>query len=100
MKFLYCASYILTAPFWALGWLFYWPAIFFISIGDLIHDQTTYRAWLVLHKRKCKELYPDSTTCADCGEPMQYNVPRLGPAGGFVHCRTGNILCEQKPLWK
>lgn len=32
-------------------------------------------------------------TCGDCGEEMVYNVPRIGPDGGFVHEATGKLLC-------
>lgn len=32
-------------------------------------------------------------TCARCGEEMVYNVPRLGPVGGFVHKSDGQYLC-------
>jgi hypothetical protein len=34
-------------------------------------------------------------TCGDCGEEVTYNVPRLGPDGGFVHMKTGKLLCEE-----
>lgn len=33
-------------------------------------------------------------TCADCGEEMVYNVPRLGRNGGFVHKNTHALLCK------
>lgn len=33
-------------------------------------------------------------TCGGCGKEMAYNVPRLGPDGGFVHKDTGKLLCE------
>ena len=32
--------------------------------------------------------------CAYCGEEMRYNVPRLGPDGGYVHAETGSLLCK------
>jgi hypothetical protein len=32
-------------------------------------------------------------TCADCGKEMVYNVPRMGPDGGFVHKDTGSLTC-------
>ncbi len=31
-------------------------------------------------------------TCGTCGGEMRYNVPRLGPDGGFVHA-TGSLDC-------
>src|ERR1035437_7679679 len=34
-------------------------------------------------------------TCGDCGAEMVYNVPRMGPGGGFVHKATGKLQCEQ-----
>lgn len=34
-------------------------------------------------------------TCGKCGEEMVYNVPRLGPDGGYVHKATGKLQCEQ-----
>ena len=33
-------------------------------------------------------------TCRGCGEEMTYNVPRLGPDGGFVHKWTGRYECS------
>lgn len=33
-------------------------------------------------------------TCAQCGREMRYNVPRLGPGGGYVHADTGRLDCE------
>lgn len=32
-------------------------------------------------------------TCSKCGKPMRFNVPRLGPDGGFVHADNGQLLC-------
>jgi len=32
--------------------------------------------------------------CGACKQPMRYNVPRMGPAGGFVHVATGKTACE------
>ena len=37
-------------------------------------------------------------TCAKCGKPMRYNVPRLGPAGGFVHANTSSLMCGEATL--
>jgi len=31
--------------------------------------------------------------CAQCGGEMVFNVPRLGPSGGYVHATTGSPLC-------
>lgn len=53
MKILYYLSYILSAPFWALAWVFYGLSIGLDYVGGTIHDKTTYRAWLVLHQRDC-----------------------------------------------
>jgi hypothetical protein len=33
-------------------------------------------------------------TCAGCGEEMIWNVPRLGPDGGYIHKSTGLFLCK------
>lgn len=33
-------------------------------------------------------------TCSKCGKLVCFNVPRLGPDGGFVHYDTGELLCE------
>lgn len=33
-------------------------------------------------------------TCANCGEEMVFNVPRLGPGGGYIHKSTGNFQCK------
>jgi hypothetical protein len=32
-------------------------------------------------------------TCTKCGGEMVYNVPRMGPNGGFVHKATGRLVC-------
>jgi len=31
--------------------------------------------------------------CDTCGKRMRYNVPRLGPSGGYVHADTGSLSC-------
>src|ERR1700674_2190513 len=33
-------------------------------------------------------------TCASCGKEMSWNVPRLGPDGGFIHKDSGGFMCE------
>ena len=33
-------------------------------------------------------------TCAKCGGEMTYNVPRIGPAGGFIHKASQNVDCK------
>ena len=38
----------------------------------------------------------NSTYCMSCGGKMRHNVPRLGPAGGFVHVSNGDFLCEPR----
>jgi hypothetical protein len=43
---------------------------------------------------------PDKSTghwCAHCGAAMRFNIPRMGPAGGFVHALTGSLLCGPQP---
>ena len=40
---------------------------------------------------------PDKSTgmwCGYCGEAMLYNVPRLGPDGGYVHLKTRKLSCN------
>ena len=34
--------------------------------------------------------------CCDCGKRMRYNVPRLGPSGGYVHADTGRFSCDHQ----
>ncbi len=53
MKALYYLSYVLSAPFWALSWVCFGVAFGLCAIGGFLHDLTTYRAWLVLHRREC-----------------------------------------------
>jgi len=39
---------------------------------------------------------PDKSTgywCGDCGHAMRFNVPRMGPSGGFVHANTASLQC-------
>lgn len=36
-------------------------------------------------------------TCANCGGEMIYNVPRMGPDGGFIHKDTGKVECPAPP---
>ncbi len=59
MRVLYWLSFIPTAPFFALSWVAYGLAYLLNFIGEAIHDQTTYRAWRVLHFRACKQVWPD-----------------------------------------
>src|SRR5580692_3626853 len=33
-------------------------------------------------------------TCGHCGKPMRFNVPRMGPDGGYVHADTGRLMCD------
>ena len=33
-------------------------------------------------------------TCTKCGGRMVFNVPRMGPDGGFVHASTGSFECN------
>lgn len=35
-------------------------------------------------------------TCGRCGEEMAYNVPRLGPNGGYIHKATGSLSCADE----
>lgn len=37
-----------------------------------------------------------TATCADCGEEMIYNVPRLGANGGYIHKNTQSFGCSVK----
>lgn len=32
--------------------------------------------------------------CGTCEKPMRFNVPRLGPKGGFVHEHSGSFFCD------
>ncbi len=53
--------------------------------------------WMPLPPAPSHPPYPHNLehpigTCADCGKEMRYNVPRLGPGGGFVHV-DGGLLC-------
>lgn len=56
MRLLYWLSYIPTAPFWALSWMLYGASYALRWAGNTLHDATTYRAWLVLHRRECERL--------------------------------------------
>lgn len=38
-----------------------------------------------------------NATCGKCGQPMRFNVPRLGAFGGFVHRDSGELLCPRFP---
>ena len=55
MKTLYYASYVLSAPFYAVAWVLYGASWMINGIGDAIHDATTCKAWLVLHRRACSK---------------------------------------------
>ena len=52
---LYYASFILSAPFYALAWVSYWATYGISWVGDVIFDATTCRIWLVLHLRECSK---------------------------------------------
>jgi hypothetical protein len=62
MKMLYCASYVLSAPFWMVAWALFSAAWVFDWIGNFIHDKTTYKAWLVLHRKTCLRELPRPIT--------------------------------------
>jgi hypothetical protein len=36
---------------------------------------------------------PTQPQCSNCGKPMRFNVPRMGPDGGYVHADTGLLTC-------
>ena len=55
MKMLYYSSYVLSAPFYAVAWVFYWLSYPLSWIGDTIFDATTVKAWTVLHRRACSK---------------------------------------------
>ncbi len=57
MKVLYWLSWIPVVPFLALSGVFLGIALLFDFIGNYLHDQTTYRAWSVLHKRECDKMF-------------------------------------------
>ncbi len=37
-------------------------------------------------------------TCSRCGEEMIYNIPRMGPNGGFVHKGTVKLMCDDSEV--
>jgi len=37
-----------------------------------------------------------SAICGACGKEMKFNVPRIGPAGGYVHAETGKLSCGEQ----
>lgn len=37
-------------------------------------------------------------TCGYCRKPMRFNVPHLGPNGGYCHAITGKLGCETEDL--
>lgn len=47
-------------------------------------------------KNEAKAQAGSVATCGKCGKAMRYNVPRLGPAGGFVHADTGSPMCAKE----
>jgi hypothetical protein len=34
-------------------------------------------------------------TCAKCGKEMEFNVPRVGPDGGYVHKDSSRVDCHE-----
>lgn len=68
MRILYWLSYIPTAPLWAAGWVLYGAFYAITYIGNVLHDATTYRAWLVLHRRECEHLQFQRSNEAPCGQ--------------------------------
>jgi hypothetical protein len=58
MKTLYYLSFALSFPFQAIAGLAFVVAWLAEMIASFIHDQTTYRAWCVLHKRECDKMFP------------------------------------------
>lgn len=51
MRFWYYFSHILWWPVAGVGLVFSVIGAMLGTLGDIIHDHTTYTAWLVLHKR-------------------------------------------------
>lgn len=61
MKFVYYSCKLLSAPFYAASSVFFALSYVTSWIGDVVHDQTELRAWLVLHE----------STLADRGRKAQ-----------------------------
>ncbi len=57
MKLLYWISFIPLWPFYVVGILCAGLAFLCEMAAGLIHDETTYRIWLVLHKRECDKIF-------------------------------------------
>jgi len=55
VKLLYYVSYVLSAPFYLVSWIFY--GLTFISewVGDMIFDNTTNKLWLIMFRRALKK---------------------------------------------
>lgn len=66
------------------------------SLAIAIKNRDAAREALATHLRPAPTMpqgEPEGAWCADCGEPMRLNVPRLGADGGYVHAGTGLALC-------
>lgn len=48
----------------------------------------------VIPDRPIATATPGGVVCGRCKEPMRYNVPRLGAAGGHVHANSGRYECQ------
>lgn len=49
------------------------------------------------HGKGLKVFIHGHSYCQKCHKEMRHNVPRLGPAGGWVHADTGYVLCGPRP---
>lgn len=71
--------------------------------GDL-ETERRFRKWAVATQKGLNPAYVPSGyphnpkhvcgTCSACGEEMVWNVPRLGPVGGFIHKATNSFSCR------
>jgi hypothetical protein len=80
MKMLYYASYVLSAPFYAVAWVFYWAAYCVSWIADAIFDATTCRAWTVLHRRACSKPNAHDDLSAASADKVRRDVGNGGAA--------------------
>lgn len=69
MNTFHILSYVLWMPFQIIAATLFGIGWVVESVAGFIHDQTTYRAWLVLHRRECARLDPIAARTKENTQP-------------------------------
>lgn len=62
MSAIYYLTFVLWVPLQMVAYALYGLSCGLEFIAGFIHDQTTYRAWSVLHARECDKIFKKEPT--------------------------------------